>query len=328
MFRPEARSTSGSDYVAGSSKDGNQQQESSASSAECYQQSAMAYGAEDKRFDAVGRKHISDGHLSEIKLYDSLVGKFSDAPANLPVLDEQGRVQSINYADGTSRQFTYKDEKIDSYKDRDGHTWKFTPPDVWTQQDGTSVLHGEMIVDKDGAFTFINHDKNYVSHYDADGKENVAAQKKYSEYSKEQLLALEIAGKQFAASGLPTESLEKPKPEPTPEPKPEPTPEPKPEPAPEPMPGDATNGEKPKPGMESYSLPLSNEAVKAFARNFELSEAEVARIGALTLGQVRAEMQAIKASDRIGNKKFYFYEEMVWRLTDTDSRSMYGSNLT
>ncbi len=209
MFRPELGSGTGSDYIPTKSSDINQELDKVLH--ESYKDSKLAFAAETKRFNEVRQKQEGDGTLPEVQFQETSDGKFSDAPPNPPVLDDQGRVQSINYSDGTSRQFTYKDGHVDTYKDRDGHTWKFSEPNIWTQQDGKSVLHGEMIVDKDGSFTFMNHDKDYVSHYGADGKEKVDAQKKYDSYTQAELIALGLAGKNFAATGLPQDSAEKPK---------------------------------------------------------------------------------------------------------------------
>lgn len=323
MFRSEVGSGTSSDYVSPQTGEVNQKLDKllQAPISERYGQSTLAYGAEAQRMTDFGRQQITDNNLPEVTLTDS-GDKFSDAPANAPVLDSAGRVQSIQYADGTTREYTYKDGQVATYKDRDGHTWAFTAPDEWKQQDGTSILHGEMIVEKDGSFTFINHDKDYVSHYGADGAENVDARKDYSAYTHEQLMALELAGKQFAATGLPQDSPEKPKQGAAPEPKPEqmqaePKPEPRPEPAPEP---------KPEQQADAITMPLTPTEIQAFARNFGVDPAEVARIGSLTLEQVRAEMQKTPPLERISSKKYQFYGEMVYRLTDGKSDSAYGSS--
>ncbi len=348
MFRPELGSGQGSDYVPTKPSDINQELDKvlQMPGSELYADSMLAYSAEAKRFDAAGLKQASDRTLPEVQLQENGDGKFSDAPPNPPVLDDQGRVQSINYADGTSRQFTYKDGHVDTYKDRDGHTWKFSEPNVWTQQDGKSVLHGEMIVDKDGSFTFMNHDKDYISHYGADGKEKVDAQKNYDSYTHDELIALQAAGDKFAATGLPQDSVEKPKKEA------------KSETADTPAPDKGTDTgsekevEKPGSGAESGEkaadtpakdtdkgsekvveqeklgkvMPLNPEAVQAFARNFQMDPAEVARIGSLTLEQVRAEMLAVPAGQRPFSQKYRFYGEMVYRLTDGRTTSAYSSS--
>ncbi|MBX9880028.1 MAG: hypothetical protein K2Y22_16340 [Candidatus Obscuribacterales bacterium] len=373
MFRPEQDST---DLDLPKFRTDAFDTHSGGSVADLYAQSKLAYDADSHRF-----KNAGDGTLPPVEFHDSALEKLSDAPPNPPVLDENGRVESINYADGTSRQFTYKDGQIDTYKDKDGHLWKFSAPDAWTQQDGKSVLHGEMIVGKDGSFTFINHDKDYVSHYGADGKEKVDAQKKYDEYSKEDLIALEAAGKQFAATGLPQDSLEKPKqdqplppeatseprpqpdthpvkpdptvpPETSAEPKPQPEPEmpdpvkpdqsvppetstePKPQPEPEKpepvkpdqtIPPATTSEPKPQPVDQQAGTPLTPAEIAAFARNFGLEPAEIARISALPLEQLRSEMQAIPPRER-NSQKFRFYGEMVYRLTGGKTSSAYGTS--
>lgn len=159
---------------------------------------------------AMAQKQMEKGQLTHTEIVHDLSKAHSDAPKNGATLEDgpngHKRVSEIKYEDGKSRKFSYdKEGHLNKYQDKDGHTWErdSKDPNQWNQKDGKSHMRGQMAVGKDGEFKFVNYDKKYVSHYDANGNEKKEGQRDISTYSAQEKAELRMQGSAFANTGEP-----------------------------------------------------------------------------------------------------------------------------
>ena len=177
------------------------------STEESYRHHREEYLAQRKELPGQAKKQADNQQLPEILIQHDLAKAVSDAPVHSPKLDAQGRVNEINYPDGKTRSFAYDRTTghLVKYKDKNGHEWKWDHgnPTRWERTDGKDVLLGRMIVGKDGSFKFLNYNKNYVSHYDANGDEKKDAQRDLSTYSAKEKNEFKKKANEFATTGKP-----------------------------------------------------------------------------------------------------------------------------
>lgn len=180
------------------------------SSEQAYKDHAEHKATDAGQTIAMAQQQMEKGHLTKTEIVSDFSKMHSDKPKNGATLEDgpngNKRVSEVKYEDGKSRKFTYDEQgHLNKYTDKNGHQWERDKkdPNQWNQMDGKSHMRGQMIVGKDGEFKFVNYDKKYVSHYDANGNEKKEAQRETSSYSAQEKAELRMQGNAFANTGEP-----------------------------------------------------------------------------------------------------------------------------